>query len=110
MYVQTALFEAAAGCHVEVMRYLLEKGADPTVRTNTESESTGQDALVMAASGGNVEALTLLLDHPFRKSSSEKENREGRVGCLRDAGDYQSGNLQHRGPQASARKRRLSLA
>lgn len=80
---QTPLIAAARGCHVEILRYLLGKGADPTVRMNNSNlakEYMGSlaaaDALEMAASAGSAEALRLLLEHPFYESTKKGDNRE----------------------------------
>jgi hypothetical protein len=53
----TALGEAARWGHIELVRELLQAGADVNSRDNA-----GSTPLMLAASGGNVEAMRLLLE------------------------------------------------
>ncbi|MDX1997847.1 MAG: PQQ-binding-like beta-propeller repeat protein [Thermoanaerobaculia bacterium] len=55
---QTALFQAAEKGRLEVVRWLLDKGADAHVR----ERFFGQSALDVATAAGNPEILRLLLD------------------------------------------------
>jgi outer membrane protein assembly factor BamB len=55
---QTALFQAAEKGQLEVVRWLLDKGADAHVR----ERFFGQSALDVATAAGNPEILRLLLD------------------------------------------------
>ena len=77
---RTPLFAAASGYRSEVMRYLLEQGADPSVRPFTEKEFTkemlgslaGADVLEVAASGADIETVKLVLDHPVYKTKTKE--------------------------------------
>lgn len=81
---RTPLIAAADGGDLETIRYLLGQGADPTARANGESDLTkeymgefaGADPLEIVAKHGNVEALRLLLEHPFYGSTRKRKNRE----------------------------------
>ncbi|MFI5345062.1 MAG: ankyrin repeat domain-containing protein [Elusimicrobiota bacterium] len=53
----TALQYAARGGHLEVVRFLLEKGAD------ANAKSLGMTALMSAAQNGRLEVCRLLLEH-----------------------------------------------
>ena len=53
----TALMKAAGQGHIEVVRFLVEQGADPNIR-NTQGES----ALMFAAAGGHFAVVIFLLD------------------------------------------------
>ena len=53
----TALMKAAGQGHIEVVRFLVEQGADPNIR-NTQ----GQSALMFAAAGGHFAVVIFLLD------------------------------------------------
>ncbi|RWA08094.1 hypothetical protein EKO27_g7009 [Xylaria grammica] len=69
----------AAHDHLEIVRYLLARGADPTARAIAEddlaatsmSQYTGPGVLEYAADSGNVEVLKIVLDHPYLKSTKE---------------------------------------
>ena len=53
----TALMKAAGQGHIEVVRFLVEQGADPNI-LNTQ----GQSALMFAAAGGHFAVVIFLLD------------------------------------------------
>ena len=53
----TALMKAAAQGHIEVVRFLVEQGADFNIRNGQE-----QDALMLAAAGGHLAVTTFLID------------------------------------------------
>ena len=53
----TALMKAAGQGHIEVVRFLVEQGADPNI-LNTQ----GQNALMFAAAGGHFAVVIFLLD------------------------------------------------
>lgn len=63
----TPLICAAGGCHLEVVRLLLELGADLSLEADViESDQPGgrgDTALAVAASRGSREVVSLLLDH-----------------------------------------------
>lgn len=80
---RTPLIAAAHGGDIDTMKYLLEQGADPTARSDVESELTkkcmgqyaGADALEIAANLGNFEAVRLLLEHPLYGSTRKRQYR-----------------------------------
>ena len=53
----TALMKAAGQGHIEVVRFLVEQGADLDIRNRQE-----QDALMLAAAGGHLAVATFLID------------------------------------------------
>lgn len=53
----TALMKAAGQGHIEVVRFLVEQGADLNIRNRQE-----QNALMFAAAGGHLAVVTFLLD------------------------------------------------
>ena len=53
----TALMKAAGQGHIEVVRFLVEQGADLHIRNRQE-----QDALMLAAAGGHLAVATFLID------------------------------------------------
>ncbi|MCJ1378243.1 hypothetical protein MMC17_001340 [Xylographa soralifera] len=81
---RTPLIAAARGCDTDTIRYLLGQGADPTARSDAESELTreymgqyaGADALEIAAAQRNVEAVKLLLEHPFYGATRKRRYRK----------------------------------
>jgi ankyrin repeat protein len=77
---RTPLLAAAGPSKLEVLRYLLGQGADPTARTNTTGiakeylgEFAGADALEFAAVHGELEVLQLLLEHPFYGATRKRK-------------------------------------
>lgn len=67
----------------ELVRYLLDKGADPTLRTNPNTyhkDFVGPwpdtNVLEYAASGANVEVLRMLLDNPTWTTASRSTGNE----------------------------------
>ena len=54
----TALMKAAGQGHIEVVRFLVEQGADFNIRNRQE-----QDALMLAAAGGHLAVATFLIDN-----------------------------------------------
>ena len=65
----TALMKAAGQGHIEVVRFLVEQGADPNIR-NTQGES----ALMFAAAGGHFEVVIFLLDSGGYASEMSRHN------------------------------------
>jgi len=59
----TALMGASEGGYVDIVRLLLEKGADVNMRTTLGVHDGGQTALWFASIMGHPEIVTLLLDH-----------------------------------------------
>ncbi|KAM0425744.1 hypothetical protein ACHAPT_008992 [Fusarium lateritium] len=57
----------------EVVRYLLDRGADLTARAS--SEAGHGNALEFAADGGAIESVKLLLDHPINSSTKKRKDR-----------------------------------
>ena len=53
----TALMKAAGQGHIEVVRFLVEQGADLNTRNRQE-----QNALMLAAAGGHLTVATFLID------------------------------------------------
>ena len=53
----TALMKAAGQGHIEVVRFLVEQGADPNIRNRQE-----QNALMFAAAGGHLAVVIFLAD------------------------------------------------
>ena len=53
----TALMKAAGQGHIEVVRFLVEQGADLNIRNRQE-----QNALMLAAAGGHLAVATFLID------------------------------------------------
>ena len=82
-------FLAAAGSRdFETSKYLLEKGADPTARSDTRikitrelmEEYAGAGALEIAAGHrGNIEVVKLILEHLQAKERSKEGGRESSV-------------------------------
>ena len=71
--VLTALMEAADEGHVEVVRLLLESGAD----INTQEDyGNGATALMEAAGNGHVEVVRLLLENG---ADTNTQNNSGRT-------------------------------
>ena len=60
----TALMKAAGQGHIEVVRFLVEQGADLDIRNRQE-----QDALMLAAAGGHLAVTTFLIDNGIYPSS-----------------------------------------
>ena len=65
----TALHLASRWGHVEVIRVLLENGADGDSRNNYDST-----ALHLASSGGHAEAVRLLLEHGVNPTLEDHQN------------------------------------
>jgi ankyrin repeat protein len=70
--------------HPHIVRYLLDRGADPTARAWTDEASkaaltdfAGCDALESAAAWANVESLKMLLEHPIYGSPRSRKSRAG---------------------------------
>ena len=61
----TALMKAARQGHIEVVRFLVEQGADLNTRNRQE-----QDALILAAAGGHLAVATFLIDRGVSPSRS----------------------------------------
>lgn len=57
---ETLLYLAAANGHSEIVKYLLERGAEPKIRN-----SNGQTALMAAARGGHLDVIKLLCDESY---------------------------------------------
>ena len=80
---RTPLIAAACSCDTDTIKYLLEQGADPTARSDAKSELTkeymgqyaGADALEIAAAYPNVQAVRLLLEHPFYGATRTRKYR-----------------------------------
>ncbi|MCJ1434858.1 hypothetical protein MMC27_004228 [Xylographa pallens] len=80
---RTPLIAAAQGGDTDTIKYLLGQGADPTVRSDAESELTkeymgpyaGADALEEAAAKCHVEAVRLLLEHSFYGATRKRRYR-----------------------------------
>ena len=81
-----------AAAHPDVVRYLLDKGADPTIATPPHDKSTEEeeeeeeaanhsevDALVSASRYGNFQSIKLLLEHPVH-GPGEKREMKSHVG------------------------------
>ncbi|KAH7308569.1 ankyrin repeat-containing domain protein [Stachybotrys elegans] len=69
--------------HPNIVRYLLDRGADPLARTSgldpdlDLGDFATADALETAAAWGNVECLRLLLEHPLHGSTTGEKSRAG---------------------------------
>jgi ankyrin repeat protein len=74
---RTALHEAAGFGHLEIVKLLLERGADPNIR-----EESGTPPLAFAAYGGYIEIMEILIAHgakPGDRSVMELAAKGGRV-------------------------------
>jgi ankyrin repeat protein len=71
----TALIRASWGKHPEIVQWLLEHGADPTIK-----QVSGVNALDFAAGGGNVQCAALLLEYQGKEwlMSQDAENSDNR--------------------------------
>ena len=80
---RTPLIAASVKGGLEVVRYLLGQGADPTARMNFSGEIAeeyvgewvGADALEFSAATGEVDMARLLLEHPFYGSTRKRKYR-----------------------------------
>ena len=63
-YNDTALMKAAGQGHREVVRFLVEQGADLNIRNNQ-----GQNALMFAAASGHLAVVIFLIDNGARATS-----------------------------------------
>ena len=63
-YNDTALMKAAGQGHIEVVRFLVEQGADLNIRNNQR-----QNALMFAAAGGHFAVVIFLIDNGADRSS-----------------------------------------
>lgn len=68
----TPLHSAAADGHCEVMRMLIDAGANPNSR-----RSTGATPLYMAAQGGHVDAIKVLLGAKANPLLSSRADPDG---------------------------------
>jgi ankyrin repeat protein len=58
-----------------VVKLLLERGANPL-----SENAAGTTALMIAASGGSVDLVRCLLDHPCVAASIDSANKNGKTG------------------------------
>ncbi|CAF9924828.1 MAG: hypothetical protein GOMPHAMPRED_003723 [Gomphillus americanus] len=81
---RTPLCAAAQGGHAEVIEYLINQGANPTIRLDAENKITqeyfgilaGANALEFAASNSAPEIIKLLLQHPLYGSKRSRKNNK----------------------------------
>lgn len=79
---ETLLYLAAANGHSKIVRFLLEKGAEPKIRN-----SKGQTALMSAARGGHVDVMEILCDGSY-DAGVNLDDYDGRT-ALRHASHYE---------------------
>ena len=86
---RTPLCSAAQGGHAEVIEYLINQGANPTIRLDADHKISqkhfgilaGADALEFAARNSDPETIKLLLQHPLYGSKrSRKYNKTDEAG------------------------------
>ena len=85
---RTPLIAAAQSGDLEIVKYLLGQGANPTLRINPSAKIAqdlfgplaGEDALEACAAKGNVDIARLLLEHPFYGSTRKRKNRPDEEG------------------------------
>ena len=89
---RTPLIAAAGSGSAGIVKYLLSRGANPTLRIDSSNkvsqeylgEFAGADALELGAQTGNSETIKLLLDHPFYGSTRKRKFKANEE----DAGVY----------------------
>ena len=80
---RTPLIAAAQGGDTDTIKYLLGQGADPTARSDSNSElakeymgeHAGANALEIVAAQRKIEAVRLLLEHPFYGAIRKRKYR-----------------------------------
>jgi len=81
----TALVLAAKDGHIDIVRWLLEAGANPNIPSNA-----GMTALIHAAGGGYTEMVTELLDH---EAEPNAQTKNGLTALMAAAIDGHSDNV-----------------
>ncbi|RFU25093.1 hypothetical protein B7463_g11248, partial [Scytalidium lignicola] len=92
----TALMRASSGANPSIVKFLLERNADPTIRQNSDV-----DALEFAAGRGQLETVKMLVDHSIRTAkvnqeipTEQKPTRGISVTALALAAGADSGNVE----------------
>ncbi|PMD45491.1 ankyrin [Hyaloscypha variabilis F] len=92
----TALMRGSWKRHPAIVKFLLEKNADPFIR-----QTSDVDALEFAAGGGNLEIVKILLDYPFGGVAGDQkvikeagETKRLSVTALTLAAGADSGNIE----------------
>jgi hypothetical protein len=76
--IGNALCYASAGGHLPMVRLLLERGADPTLTIDEPYSSDHESTpLIKACTGGHLETVRCLLDHPIAAATINNRSRWG---------------------------------